>query len=147
MNIHPLSDPFAITRRHFFSLTARGIGAAALAGLLPRAAAAEPEKGRGLPGFPNFAPKAKRIIYLFQSGAPSQMDLFDYKPLLNQLNGEQLPDRVRGGQRLTGMTSQQASIPLAGSIFKFSQHGQSGAWFSELLPHTATVPSLFRATL
>ena len=134
-------DPFAITRRHFFAKTARGLGAAALAGLLPRSlmAAAEHPAVGGLPGFPNFTPKAKRVIYLFQSGAPSQMDLFDYKPLLNKLNGEQLPDSVRGGQRLTGMTSQQSSIPLAGSIFKFKQHGQSGAWFSDLLPHTARV--------
>jgi len=139
----PFNDPFSMTRRHFFSTTARGIGAAALAGLLPgvrAAAAAEGQKaGGGLPGFPNFPAKAKRIIYLFQSGAPSHLDLFDYKPLLNKLNGEQLPDQVRGGQRLTGMTSQQASIPMAGSHFKFSQHGQSGAWFSELLPHTAGV--------
>jgi len=67
------------------------------------------------------------------------MDLFDYKPLLNKLNGEQLPEQVRGGQRLTGMTAQQASLPLAGSLFQFEQHGQSGGWFSELLPHTATV--------
>jgi len=133
-------DPFAITRRHFFAKSARGLGAAALAALLPRAlfAAGSPAVG-ALPGFPNFAPKAKRVIYLFQSGAPSQMDLFDYKPLLNKLNGEQLPDSVRGGQRLTGMSSQQSSIPLAGSSFQFKQHGQSGAWFSELLPHTASV--------
>src|SRR5258708_2456108 len=142
MNTRPaLVDPLAITRRHFFSLTARGIGAAALAGLLPRRSLAGTDARAvgGLPGFPNFAPKAKRIIYLFQSGAPSQMDLFDYKPVLNKLNGEQLPEQVRGGQRLTGMTSQQASIPLAGSIFKFKQHGKSGAWFSELLPHTAAM--------
>ncbi len=137
----PPADPFGITRRHFFSKTARGLGALALAGLLPRnlpAAAAQNSSG-GLPGFPNFAPKAKRVIYLFQSGAPSQMDLFDYKPLLNKLNGEQLPESVRGGQRLTGMTSQQSSIPLAGSIFPFKQYGQSGAWFSDLLPHTAAI--------
>ena len=133
-------EPLALTRRHFFSKTARGLGAVALAGLLPRVlAAAEPKAIGGLPGFPSFAPKAKRVIYLFQSGAPSQMDLFDYKPLLNKLNGEQLPESVRGGQRLTGMTSQQSSIPLAGSIFKFSQHGKSGGWFSELLPHTAAI--------
>jgi hypothetical protein len=133
-------EPLAITRRHFFAKTARGLGAAALASLLPRLAAGAAEKSIGaLPGFPNFAPKAKRIIYLFQSGAPSQMDLFDYKPLLNKLNGEQLPESVRGGQRLTGMTSQQSSIPLAGSIFPFQQHGQSGAWFSDLLPHTASI--------
>src|SRR5438093_31995 len=137
----PFADPLSITRRHFFTATARGLGAIALANLLPKTLLAAPtdKAGRGLPGFPNFAPKAKRIIYLFQSGAPSQMDLFDYKPLLNKLNGEQLPEHVRGGQRLTGMTSQQASIPLAGSLFQFKQHGQSGAWFSELLPHTATI--------
>jgi len=132
-------EPFAITRRHFFARTARGLGAMVLAGLLPRALAAEQKPIGALPGFPNFAPKAKRVIYLFQSGAPSQMELFDYKPLLNKLNGEQLPESVRGGQRLTGMTSQQSSIPLAGSIFKFQQHGKSGAWISELLPHTASV--------
>ena len=114
----------------------------ALTGLLARAiSAAEPGQKAlgGLPGFPNLVPKAKRIIYLFQSGAPSQMDLFDYKPLLNKLNGEQLPEEVRGGQRLTGMTAQQSSIPMAGSLFEFKQHGRSGAWFSELLPHTAAV--------
>jgi len=133
-------EPFAITRRHFFAKTARGLGAAALAGLLPGTLAAAGKKAvGGLTGFPNFAPKAKRVIYLFQSGAPSQMDLLDYKPMLNKLNGEQLPESVRGGQRLTGMTSQQSSIPLAGSLFKFQQHGQSGAWFSDLLPHTASV--------
>lgn len=134
------SDPFAITRRHFFARTARGLGAIALSGILPRLAAAPTQGAAGaLPGFPNFVPSAKRIIYLFQSGAPSQMDLFDYKPLLNKLNGEQLPESVRGNQRLTGMTAQQSSIPLAGSIFNFKQHGRSGAWFSDLLPHTASV--------
>lgn len=143
MNLSPFppTDPFGITRRHFFSKTARGLGALALAGLLPRAlpAAAKESASGGLPGFPNFAPKAKRVIYLFQSGAPSQMDLFDYKPMLNKLHGEQLPESVRGGQRLTGMTAQQSSIPLAGSIFPFKQYGQSGTWFSDLLPHTATI--------
>src|SRR5215470_14732953 len=114
-----LLEPLGITRRHFFSRTARGLGALALASVLPKSAsaAADPKSSGGLPGFPNFPAKAKRVIYLFQSGAPSQMDLFDYKPLLNKLNGQQLPDHVLGGQRLTGMTSQQASIPLAGSIF------------------------------
>jgi hypothetical protein len=87
----------------------------------------------------NIAPKAKRVIYLFQSGGPSQMDLYDYKPLLNKMNGEQLPDSVRQGQRLTGMSGNQASLPLAGSAFKFAQHGQSGAWVSELLPHIASI--------
>jgi hypothetical protein len=83
----------------------------------------------------DFAPKAKRIIYLFQSGGPAQQDLFDYKPLLNRQNGQPLPDHVRGGQRLTGMSAQQTAIPLAGSPFRFAQYGQSGAWLSELLPH------------
>jgi hypothetical protein len=134
-------QPLAITRRHFFAASARGLGAMALAGLLPRsvAVAAGQSTAAGVTGFPNFTPRAKRVIYLFQSGAPSQMDLFDYKPLLNKLNGEQLPESVRGGQRLTGMTAQQASIPLAGSIFNFKQHGQSGAWFSDLLPNTAGI--------
>ncbi len=132
-----LTEPLAITRRHFFSKTARGLGAIALGSMLPRFAAA---KGPGgLPSFPNFAPKAKRVIYLFQSGAPSQIDLFDHKPLLRKLNGEQLPESVRGTQRLTGMSAQQSSIPLAGSIFSFKQYGQSGAWLSELLPHTAKI--------
>ena len=140
MNPLEFPSPFSITRRHFFAKTARGLGAIALASFLPRGLQGAEEKSvGGLAGFPNFAPKAKRVIYLFQSGAPSQMDLFDYKPLLNKLNGEQLPERVRNGQRLTGMSAQQASLPLAGSLFKFQQHGQSGGWFSELLPHTAAM--------
>ncbi len=94
---------------------------------------------RGVLGAPHFAPKAKRIIYLFMSGGPSQLDLFDYKPLLNQRHGEQLPDSVRGGQRLTGMSGNQSSIPLVGSPFKFARHGRSGAWLSDLLPHTAGI--------
>jgi hypothetical protein len=136
----PFSDPFGITRRHFFARSARGLGAVALASLLPRAlAAAGPGSAAGPPGLPNFAPTARRVIYLFQSGAPSQMELFDYKPVLNKLNGEQLPESVRGGQRLTAMTAQQSSFPLAGSLFQFQQHGKSGAWLSDLLPHTATI--------
>ena len=93
----------------------------------------------GILGQPHFPPKAKRIIFLFMSGGPSQLDLFDYKPLFNKRNGEQLPIRVRGGQRLTGMSGNQSSIPLVGSPFKFAQKGRSGAWFSELLPHTASI--------
>jgi hypothetical protein len=83
--------------------------------------------------------RAKRVIFLFQSGAPSQLDLFDYKPLLNERHGEELPDSVRAGQRLTGMSGSQASLPLVGSPFRFARHGGSGAWVSELLPHTARV--------
>src|SRR5581483_2070833 len=144
INPYETSGPLGLTRRHFFAKTARGLGAMALASLLPRStfaadSVAPQTAAGGLPGFPNFAPNSKRIIYLFQSGAPSHLDLFDYKPLLNKLNGEQLPESVRNGQRLTAMSANQASIPLAGSIFKFSQHGPSGGWFSELLPHTAAI--------
>jgi hypothetical protein len=106
---------------------------AALASLLAKDAEASP----ALTGLPHFAPKAKRVIYLFQHGAPSQLDLFDYKPKLQESRGVDLPDSVRKGQRLTGMTAYQATFPTAPSIFKFAQHGQSGAWLSELLPHTA----------
>src|SRR6266581_4310150 len=93
----------------------------------------------GLPGLPHFAPKAKRVIYLFQSGAPSQMDLFDHKPRLAELHGTDLPDSIRQGQRLTGMTATQDHFPIAPSRFRFAQHGRSGASLSELLPHTAKV--------
>jgi hypothetical protein len=124
----------SITRRYFFSRTATGIGAAALGSLLAR-----DSKAAALSGFPNFAPKAKRVIYLFQHGAPSQLDLFDYKPGLQKVRGENLPESIRMGQRLTGMTAYQANFPTAPSIFPFSQHGQSGIWLSELLPHTAKV--------
>jgi uncharacterized protein DUF1501 len=99
-----------------------------------KAATIENATGGGMLGQLPIAPRVKRVIFLFQSGGPAQQDLFDYKPLLNEQNGQQLPDHVRAGQRLTGMSAQQASIPLAGSIFKFAQHGQSGAWLSEQLP-------------
>ncbi len=130
---------FAMNRRDFFGRFAMGMGGMALAGLLNRDARAAQALNpfKGILDQPHFAPKAKRIIYLFMSGGPSQHDLFDYKPLLNKLNGQDLPESVRGGQRLTGMSGNQATLPLAGSIFKFAQHGQSGAWVSELLPHTA----------
>src|SRR5205814_4653242 len=88
---------------------------------------------------PHFAPKAKRIIYLHQSGAPSQMDLFDYKPKLRELHGTELPATIRMGQRITTMTSGQKSLPVAASMVKFSTCGQSGAELSELLPYTAKV--------
>jgi hypothetical protein len=127
-------DPLACTRRQFFSKTSTGIGAAALASLLPKDALAT-----GLPGFPNFPPKAKRVIYLHQSGAPSQIDLFDYKPKLDKLHGSELPNSVRNGQRITGMTAGQSSFPVAKSLFKFSQYGQTGAWFSELVPHMGKI--------
>jgi hypothetical protein len=127
-----------LTRRDLFGHMATGIGAAALASLLgaERGAAAEPT---GLQGLPHFAPLAKRVIYLFQSGAPSQLDLFDYKPKLDDLRGSELPDSIRQGQRLTGMTSRQASFPIVPSKFRFAQHGRSGAWLSDLVPHTAKI--------
>jgi hypothetical protein len=129
------------TRRHFFGRAATGIGAVALASLLSENASADATlpKAAGLANLPHFAPKAKRVIYLFQSGAPSQLDLFDHKPKLASLGGTELPESIRQGQRLTGMTSSQASFPVAPSIFGFKQHGESAAWVSELLPHTAAI--------
>ncbi len=127
----------SLTRRHFFSRTAAGIGGAALASLLdPQLLSA---RIGGLAGIPHFAPKAKRVIYLHQSGAPSQLDLFDYKPKLKALQGTELPATIRMGQRITGMTSGQSSLPVASSLFEFQQHGQSGTWLSETLPHTARI--------
>ena len=131
-----------MTRRHFFGRGSAGIGAAVLATLLDgslQGDQADQAATGGLPGLPHFPPKAKRVIYLFQGGAPSQMELFDYKPRLNDLRGSELPDSVRQGQRLTGMTAAQSSFPVVPSLFKFAQHGNSGAWVSELMPHTAKV--------
>lgn len=121
-----------------------GLGAMALSTLCnplsSRAAGSLPDEPlKGILEKPHFAPRAKRVIYLFQSGGPSQMELFDYKPLLNERHGEELPDSVRGSQRLTGMSGFQNSLPLAGSRYSFSRHGDSGAWVSELLPHTAAI--------
>ena len=126
-----------LSRRTFLQRAAGGIGLAALGGLLGHRAGAVPTPG--LPSLPTFAPKAKRIIYLFQSGAPSQMDLFDPKPGLTARRGENLPDSIRKGQRLTTMTSGQSKFPVAPSMFNFSQHGQSGAWFTELMPRMAAL--------
>lgn len=120
-------DPPSLSRRDFFGRSLAGLGAMGLSGL-PRLQ----------PGMHHTA-KAKRVVYLFQSGGPSQLETFDYKPLLNERNGEQLPDSVRQGQRLTGMSGNQTSLPLAGAQFSFAQHGESGAWVSELLPHTAKI--------
>src|SRR5215467_8620058 len=124
-----------MTRRHFFSRTSTGIGIAALASLFEE----EMRADGGLPGLPHFPPKAKRVIYLFQSGAPSQMELFDYKPKLKDLRATELPDSIRQGQRLTGMTAAQTSFPVAPSLYKFAQYGNSGTWISELMPHTAKI--------
>jgi Protein of unknown function (DUF1501) len=134
----------SLTRRQLLGRGSRGIGVAALASLLnPRLFAADPAAGSaalgGLADMPNFAPKAKRVIFLHQSGAPSQIDLFDYKPKLSAMAGAELPDSVRQGQRITGMTSGQNSLPVAPSVFKFAPAGQNGTMISELLPYTAKI--------
>ena len=125
-----------VNRRHFLRQSSAGIGAAAMASLLGQPqASASTSSGVACQTGTHFSPTAKRVIYLFQSGGPAQHDLFDYKPMLNKMNGEELPASIRAGQRLTGMSANQSSLPLAGSAFKFEQHGQSGAWLSELLPY------------
>jgi hypothetical protein len=135
----------SINRRDFLARCGLGLGGAALMSLLNRDALAtassrvDANPFKGILPAPHLAPRAKRIIYLFMSGGPSQLDLFDHKPLLNKMNGQDLPASVRGGQRLTGMSANQATLPLAGSIFKFDRHGKSGAWMSELLPWTAKI--------
>jgi hypothetical protein len=146
MNIHQQIQQ-QITRRHFFGRTASGVSLAALASLLGRdLGAAESNastaKSPGIPGVLktlHVPPKAKRVIYLFMSGGPSHIDLFDYKPQLKAHHGEELPASVRMGQRVTGMTSGQKSFPCVYPIFDFKQHGQSGAFVSDLLPHTAKI--------
>lgn len=128
----------AVTRRHFFKRGTLGLGTAALASLIPDRLSASPDKvpsTGGLPGLPHFAPQAKRAIYLFMAGAPSQMDLFDYKPNMGDWYNKDLPESVRMGQRLTTMTSGQERFPLAPSKYAFRQYGKSGAWISELLPY------------
>ena len=134
-----------INRRHFFGRSATGMGVAALASLLGTSADASqainngPGYGPGEPGLTHFPPQAKRVIYLCQSGAPSQIETFDHKPTLEKLDGQELPDSIRKGQRLTGMTARQKSFPLAKSAFPFRQHGESGQWISDMLPHHAKI--------
>lgn len=137
-----------MTRRHFFGLNATGIGTAALAHLLGKdlladnlgipVVAGQSGEGGAL-GLPHFAPKAKRVIWLFQSGGPSQIELFDYKPALEKVRGTDLPESIRKGQRLTGMTSTQDHFPMVPSTFKFAPQGKSGTLISELLPQTAKI--------
>jgi hypothetical protein len=128
-----------INRRKFLSRLSLGVGSVALGSLLIPDLFKGGEEDAIMAGLPHFAPRAKRIIYLFQNGAPSQLDLFDYKPLLQKMQGEDLPASIRNGQRLTGMTADQTKFPLAGTVFQFNQYGQSRAWLSDLLPHTAKV--------
>jgi len=132
-----------LTRRQLFGLASKGIGIAALTSLMKADGLAADEardpKTGGIVGLPHFAPKVKRVIFLHQSGGPSQIETFDYKPALEKLHGTELPDSIRKGQRITGMTSGQTAFPCVKSMFKFAQHGQSGIHVSELLPHTAKV--------
>ncbi|MGH9671837.1 MAG: DUF1501 domain-containing protein [Bryobacteraceae bacterium] len=123
-----------LTRRSLFGLGARGLGAMALSSLLRGDQPGDPSGA-----ISHFAPKAKRVIFLHQSGAPSQIELFDYKPSLKKLHGIELPDSIRRGQRITGMTSGQSSFPVVAPAFAFRQYGRSGAWLSELLPHTGRI--------
>lgn len=145
----------SLARREWLMRAGMGFGGVVLTDLMSREkavlgqdhGAGAPGTGHSIPsqGGPSqgvlnpthHAPTAKRVIYLFMAGGPSQLETFDYKPLLNEMQGKPLPDSVRQGQRLTGMSGNQASLPLAGSIYSFAQHGQCGAWVSELLPHTA----------
>ncbi len=131
----------SLNRRHFLTKTSLGMGAFALASLLgPKSLFAKRTDPRGgVIKTPHVLPKAKRIIYLFQSGGPSQHDMFDYKPKLEEMDGEDLPPSVRGNQRLTGMTANQSSFPMAGARWKFKRYGKSGTWVSDLLPYTAEV--------
>ncbi len=135
-------------RRAFLTKTSMGLGAMALGNLMgnnvlansssPHSTPMVNELG-GIPGLPHFLPKAKRIVYLFMSGGPSQMDLFDYKPQLAKMHGQDLPDSVRKGQRLTGMSAGQSALPITASLFNFEQYGKSRAWVSELMPYTSKV--------
>ena len=127
-----------MSRRRFLNQFGMGLGAVALSDLVKGDLAADDRKGGAMDRLHHPA-KAKRVIFLFQSGGPSQIDLWDHKPHLNKIQGEQLPESIRKGQRLTGMSGNQSSFPLVGSPFKFKQHGESGQWMSELLPHTAGI--------
>jgi Protein of unknown function (DUF1501) len=134
-----LKNRFHLTRRHFLGKLGLGFGSVALGSLLMPDLFSGGGEAISSVGLPHFAPKAKRIIYLFQNGAPSQLESFDYKPLLNKMKGQELPASIRMGQRLTGMTADQKKFPLVGSHFKFQQYGQSGAWVSEMFPNMAKI--------
>ena len=139
LNKHFLNN----NRRHFLKKAGFGIGGLALGSMMDPFGLSSskeiPNLKLGSLSLPHFAPKAKRVIYLFQSGGPSQLDLFDYKPYLNKYRGSDLPDSIRKGQRLTGMTSQQSIFPVTGSLFNFKQHWESGAWVSDLMPKVSKV--------
>lgn len=144
--MHPIDQyELQMTRRQLLARGRGCLGAAALASLMqadpqatagPTRSAANP----GLPGLPHFAPTAKRVIYLFMAGGPSHIDMFDYKPALRDIHGTELPESIRDGQRLTGMSSGQASFPCVAPMFTFDRYGERGTWVnSDLLPHTASI--------
>ena len=145
----PLNEK--LDRRQFLTKTSLGLGALAVGSLLGcrnefgakkpirPGELSEDSQEVILRALPHFAPRAKRVVYLFMSGGPSQFETFDYKPKLHALFGQDLPDSVRQGQRLTGMSANQSSLPIAPSVFKFDRHGKNGTWVSELLPHTAKI--------
>ncbi|TAE48086.1 MAG: DUF1501 domain-containing protein [Bacteroidetes bacterium] len=145
LNDTQAENSLRMNRRHFFSRLSMGIGGLALAslvqpfGLLGKGEEAAAPAGASLLGNPHHFAKARRIIYLHQNGAPSQLELFDYKPLLWKMNGQELPDSIRQGQRLTGMTADQRSFPLAAPLTTFKQRGESGAWVSDLMPFTSQI--------
>ncbi|HIL25176.1 MAG TPA: DUF1501 domain-containing protein, partial [Verrucomicrobia bacterium] len=124
-----------VNRRQFFGRSAVGIGSAALGGLLAREGAA----ANGLTALPHFAPKAKRVVYLFMNGAPSHTDLFDYKPLQKQMHGQSVPQEFVAGKRFSTMTGNPKGKLMLAPIEPFKQHGRSGAWVSNFLPHIAQV--------
>ncbi|MGC4036774.1 MAG: DUF1501 domain-containing protein [Chitinophagaceae bacterium] len=130
---------FTFNRRRFLSTMSLGVGSLALGSLLMPDLFSSSEEEAVAAGIPHFAPKAKRVIYLFQNGAPSQQELFDYKPKLREMTGVEIPPSVRGNQRLTGMTSDQKKLPLVGSFTDFKQYGNSRAWISDLLPYTSRI--------
>ncbi|TSJ40769.1 DUF1501 domain-containing protein [Mucilaginibacter corticis] len=136
-----LEHRLGINRRRFLSKLSLGLGSVALGSLLvpDLFSGVKSDDADFIPGIPNFAPKAKRVIYLFQDGAPSQLESFDYKPKLREMMGQELPLSVRGNQILTGMTAKQASFPLVGSFYDFKQYGQSGAWVSDIFPHIGKI--------
>jgi hypothetical protein len=142
MSLLQSTSQFLLKRRAFLQNGSSAAGAFALSSLLRQdgfAAETAPKAPLGLPAGPHFAPKAKRVIYLFQSGGPSHLELLDHKPKLKDLQGSELPESIRQGQRLTGMMSGQKSFPVVASKFQFAQHGKSGAWITELWPHTAKI--------
>ena len=134
----PTSHPLLLTRRALFGRSAMGLGSLALGSLFTRDGLAVPPDALA-PVLPHFAPKAKRVIYLLQNGAPSHVDLFDHKPKLKEWHGRQIPDEVVGGRRFSTMTGGQTERPVLSEISKFAQHGQSGAWVSDFMPKTAGI--------